>query len=187
MFLNWVYRIFYFLRCKMLTTSPYFFLFLPFCFYHYQVLTSFHIGVQLTTAFLSLVHPSPRDEQCCQCCSAAKLCLTQCEPMDLHCARPLCPSLSPRACSNPCPLSPWCRPAIPSSVAPFPSCPQSLPASASSPVSSRPILLKCTQPVITPLLKSKRQLLSVSSSPSSWFGSTLLSIFSILLNTEILL
>ena len=40
-------------------------------------------------------------------------------------------SLSPRVFSNSCPLSPWCHPAISSSVAPFSSCPQSFPASGS--------------------------------------------------------
>ena len=35
--------------------------------------------------------------------------------------------------SNSCPSSQWCHPAISSSVVPFPSCPQSLPASESFP------------------------------------------------------
>ena len=34
-----------------------------------------------------------------------------------------CPSVSPGLCSNSCPLSRWCHPAISSSVAPFSSCP----------------------------------------------------------------
>ena len=42
-----------------------------------------------------------------------------------------CPSLSPGVCSNSCPLSQWCHPTISSSVFPFFSCPQSLPASVS--------------------------------------------------------
>ena len=42
-----------------------------------------------------------------------------------------CPSPSPRACSNSCPLSQWYHPIILSSVAPFFSCPQSFPASGS--------------------------------------------------------
>ena len=46
-----------------------------------------------------------------------------------------CPSPTPRACSNSCPLCRWCHPTISSSVAPFSSCPQSFPASGSSPVS----------------------------------------------------
>ena len=41
-----------------------------------------------------------------------------------------CPSLSPGACSNPCPLSQWCYTIISSSVTPF-SFPQSFPASGS--------------------------------------------------------
>ena len=41
------------------------------------------------------------------------------------------PSPSPRACSNSCPLSQWCHPAISSSVVPFSSCLQSFPASGS--------------------------------------------------------
>ena len=38
------------------------------------------------------------------------------------------PSLSPRVCSNSCPLSQWCHPTISSSVIPFSSCRQSFPA-----------------------------------------------------------
>ena len=50
-------------------------------------------------------------------------------------ARPPCPSPTPGAYSNSCPLSQWCHPAISSSVVPFSSCPQSLPASGSFPMS----------------------------------------------------
>ena len=46
-----------------------------------------------------------------------------------------CPSLSPEVCSDLCPLSRWCHPAISSSVALFSSCPQSFPASGSFPKS----------------------------------------------------
>ena len=46
-----------------------------------------------------------------------------------------CPSLSPRVCSNSCPLNWWCHPTISSSVTPFSSCLQSFPASGSFPVS----------------------------------------------------
>ena len=45
--------------------------------------------------------------------------------------RPPCPSPTPRVHSNSCPLSRWSHPAISSSVVPFSSCPQSLPASES--------------------------------------------------------
>ena len=41
------------------------------------------------------------------------------------------PSPAPGACSNPCPLSKWCHPAISSSVIPFSSCLQSFPGSGS--------------------------------------------------------
>ena len=49
-------------------------------------------------------------------------------------ARLPCLSLSPRACSNSCPLSQWCHPAISSYVTLFSSCPQSFPASGSFPM-----------------------------------------------------
>ena len=48
---------------------------------------------------------------------------------ELKHARLPCPSLSPRVCTKSCQLSQWCHPTILSSVAPFPSCLQSLPAS----------------------------------------------------------
>ena len=47
-------------------------------------------------------------------------------------ARLPCPSLSPRACSNSYPLSPWCYLTISSSVISFSSCPQSFRASVYS-------------------------------------------------------
>ena len=46
----------------------------------------------------------------------------------------LCPPLSPRVCSNSCPLSQWCYLTISSSVTPFSSCPQFFPASGSFPM-----------------------------------------------------
>ena len=45
-----------------------------------------------------------------------------------------CPSLTPRPCSNSCPLTQWCNPTISSSVLPFSSCFRSFPASGSFPV-----------------------------------------------------
>ena len=50
-------------------------------------------------------------------------------PHGLQHARLPCPSPTPRACSNSCPSSQWCHPAISSSVVSFSSCPQSLPES----------------------------------------------------------
>ena len=49
--------------------------------------------------------------------------------------RPSCPSPTPRACSNSCPLSRCCHPTISSSVVPFSSNLPSFPASESFPVS----------------------------------------------------
>ena len=58
------------------------------------------------------------------------------QPLVLQHAKLPCPGDgSPGACSNSCPLSQWCHPTISSSVAPFPSCPQSFPASGSFPMS----------------------------------------------------
>ena len=56
-------------------------------------------------------------------------------PHALQHARFPCPSPPPGACSNSCPLSYRCHPAISSSVIPFSSCPQFFPASGSFPVS----------------------------------------------------
>ena len=49
-------------------------------------------------------------------------------PHGLQHARLPCPSLSPRACLNACPLSWWCHPTISSSIVLFSSCLQSFPA-----------------------------------------------------------
>ena len=57
------------------------------------------------------------------------------KPHESQHARPLCPSPTPGVHSNTCPSSQWCHPAISSSVNPFSSCPQSLPASESLPMS----------------------------------------------------
>ena len=46
-------------------------------------------------------------------------------------SRPPCPAPTPRVYPNSCPLSQWCNPAISSSVVPFSSFPQPLPASGS--------------------------------------------------------
>ena len=46
-------------------------------------------------------------------------------------ARPPCPSPTPGVHQNPCSLCQWCHPIILSSVVPFSSCPQSVPASPS--------------------------------------------------------
>ena len=62
------------------------------------------------------------------------------------------PASAPGACSNSCPLSWWCHPTISSSVVPFSSCLQSLPASGSFPMSQ--------------LFTSGSQIIGASASPS---------------------
>ena len=56
-------------------------------------------------------------------------------PHELQHARLPCPSPTPRACSNLCPLNWWWHPTISSSVVPFSSHLQSFPASGSFPMS----------------------------------------------------
>ena len=86
-------------------------------------------------------------------------------PHELQHARPPCPSPTPRVHSNSHPSSRWCHPAISSSVVPFSSGPQPLPASESFPMSqlfawggqstgvsaSASFLPKNTQPLVTSL------------------------------------
>ena len=66
--------------------------------------------------------------------SVTQSCLTL-QSHGLHYARLPCPSPTPRACSNSCPLTQWHHPTISSSVVPFSSCLQSFPVSGSFPVS----------------------------------------------------
>ena len=67
---------------------------------------------------------------CCCSVTSNSLCL-----VGLQHAKLPYPSLFPRVCSNSCPLNWWCHPISSSSVTPFSSCPQSLPASGSFPIS----------------------------------------------------
>ena len=57
------------------------------------------------------------------------------QPHESQHARPPCPSPTSGVHPDSRPSSQWCHPAISSSVVPFSSCPQSLPASESSPMS----------------------------------------------------
>ena len=57
------------------------------------------------------------------------------QPHESQHARPPCPSPTPGFNPDSRPSSQWCHPAISSSVVPFSSCPQSLPASESFPMS----------------------------------------------------
>ena len=100
----------------------------------------------------------------------------------------LCPSPSPRACSNSCPLSQWCYPTISSSVISLSSCLQSFPASGSFPMnqfftsgdqsievsasaSVLPVNIQDWFPLeLTGLISFQSQGLS-RSSPTPWFKS----------------
>ena len=68
------------------------------------------------------------------CCCSVTLVSGCLWPHRLQHARPLCPSLSPRVCSDSCTLSWWCYLTILSSATPF-SCLQSFPAFGSFPMS----------------------------------------------------
>ena len=57
------------------------------------------------------------------------------QPPESQHTRPPCPSPTPGVHSDSCPSSQWCHPAISFSVVPFSSCPLSLPASGSFPMS----------------------------------------------------
>ena len=63
--------------------------------------------------------------------SVAQSCPNLCDPTNLSTPQPPCPSLTPRVCSNSCPLSRWCHQTTSSSVAPYSSSLQSFPATES--------------------------------------------------------
>ena len=80
--------------------------------WHHACRTSIHLSVQFSHSVIS-----------------------NSAPHGLQHARPPCPSPTRGAHSKSCPLSQWCYPTISSSVIPFSSCLQSLPASGSFPMS----------------------------------------------------
>ena len=82
--------------------------------------------------------------------------------------RPLCPPQTPGVYSESCPLSQWCHPAILSSVVPFSSCPQSLPASESFPMSQ--LFTWDGQSTRVPALASFLPKNTQGWSPSKWTG-----------------
>ena len=89
-------------------------------------------------------------------------------PHGLQHARPPCPSPTPRVYSNSFPFSQWCHPAISSSVVPFSSCPQSLPASGSFPMSQ--LFAGGGQSIGVSALASFLPKKSQGWSPSEWTG-----------------
>ena len=83
-------------------------------------------------------------------------------------ARPPCPSPSPRVHSDSRPSSPWCHPGISSSLVPFSSCPQSLTASESFPMSQ--LFSWGGQSTAVSALASFLPKKSQGWSPSEWTG-----------------
>ena len=84
----------------------------------------------------NLLHSTGDSAQCSQFSQFSRSVVSDSlRPHWLQHTRLPCPSKTPRVCSNSCPSSQRCHPAISSSVVPFSSCPQSLPASGSFPIS----------------------------------------------------
>ena len=89
-------------------------------------------------------------------------------PHESQHTRPPCPSPSPRVHSDSRSSSPWCHPAISSLVIPFTSCPQSLPASESFPMSQ--LFAWGGQSTGVSALESFLPKKSQGWSPSEWTG-----------------
>ena len=95
--------------------------------------------------------------------SVAQSCPTLCDPMESQHTRPPCPSPTPGVYSNSCPSSRWCHPAISSS-----SCPQSLPASGSFPMSQ--LFAWGSQSIGVSALASVLPMNTQDLSPLGWTG-----------------
>ena len=89
-----------------------------------------HFLVHRCIFFSVCCHMEEEVREFSQFSSVSQSCPTLCNLMDCS-----MPSPTPGACSNSCPSSQWCHPTISSSVVPFFSCPQFLPASGSFPMS----------------------------------------------------
>ena len=89
-------------------------------------------------------------------------------PHESQHARPPCPAPTPGVHWDSHPSSQWCHPAISSSVIPFSSCPQSLPASESFPMSQ--LFTWSGQSIGVSALASFLPKKSQGWSPSEWTG-----------------
>ena len=89
-------------------------------------------------------------------------------PHESQHTRPPCPSPTPGVHSNSCPSSRWSHPAIASSVIPFSSCRQSLPASESFPMSQ--LFAWGGQSIGVSALASVLPMNTQDWSPSEWTG-----------------
>ena len=95
----------------------------------YYVIMFLHFFKQVNLMILpSCVHP-------CSDQISHSVISNSLRPHESQHARPPCPSPNPGVHPDSCPSSQWCHPAISTSVIPFSSCPQPLPASESSPMS----------------------------------------------------
>ena len=83
-------------------------------------------------------------------------------------ASPPCPSWTPGVHADSHPSSRWCHPAISSSVVPFSSCPQSLPASESFPMSQ--LFAWAGQSIGVSALASVLPMYTQDWSPLEWIG-----------------
>ena len=88
-------------------------------------------------------------------------------PHESQHARPPCPSPAP-VYSNSCPTRRWCHPAISSYVVLFSSCPQSLPASGSFPMSQ--LFASGGQSIVVSASASVRPMNTQDWSPLGWTG-----------------
>ena len=95
-------------------------------------------------------------------------CVRLFESHELQHTRPPCPSPTLRVHSDSRPSSRWCHPAISSCVVPFSSCPQSLPASESFPMSQ--LFVWDGQSTGVSALASFLPKKSQGWSPSEWTG-----------------
>ena len=85
--------------------------------------------------FLSLINWTGSYQFCYSLQFSRSVVSDSLRPHESQHARPPCPSPTPGVHSDSRPSSQWCHPAISSSVIRFSSCPQSLPASGSFPMS----------------------------------------------------
>ena len=86
---------------------------------------SFHLYINILWKSIQWSISCARGECSVQFSHCSCLTLQNHEPQH---ARPPCSSSTLRVYTNTCPLSPWCHPAISSSVIPSSSCPQSFPS-----------------------------------------------------------
>ena len=90
------------------------------------------------------------------------------QPHEPQHARPPCPSSTLGVHPNPCPSNWWCHPTISSSVVPFSSCPQSLPASRSFQMSQ--LFTSSGQSIGVSALASVLPMNTQDWSPLGWTG-----------------